>query len=98
MFQFDDYYFRQIQGREMGNPFTCMWAVAHFALVEHLILDSRHKSNIIVLVRFIDDTFVIWKKIETQPDCWKGFKRCLNQASNLNWFCKNLGERRCFWI
>ena len=63
MFQFDDYYFRQIQGREMGNPFTCMWAVAHFALVEHLILDSRHKSNIIVLVRFIDDTFVIWKRL-----------------------------------
>ena len=27
----------------MGNPFACVWAVTHFALVEHLILKSKKK-------------------------------------------------------
>ena len=52
-----------------------------------------HSKNILVLVRFIHDVFIIWKKIKTQPDDWKGFKRCLNQASNLNWVCEDLGEK-----
>ena len=38
VFQFDDAFFRQIEGGAMGNPFTRMWAVVHFALAEHLIL------------------------------------------------------------
>ena len=62
MFQFDDAYFREIEGGAMGNPFTCVWAVVHFDLVEHLLLESRFKTNDVVLVRFIDDVFIICKK------------------------------------
>ena len=68
----------------MGNLFTCMWAVLHFALVEHLLLESRHKTNGVVLVRLIDDVFMIWKKNKQQPNSWRDFKTYLNQASNLN--------------
>ena len=48
--------------------------------------------------------FIICRKIKAQHDDWKGFKICLNQASNLNWACKELGERVVvfldleFWI
>ena len=45
VFQFDDTCFRQIEGDAMGNPFTCMWAVVHFSLVEHLLLENRHKKQ-----------------------------------------------------
>ena len=80
----------------MSNHFTCMWFVVHFALVEHLILESKNLQNVLVLVRFIDVMLIIWKRIKTQPNDWNGFKRCLNQASNLNWVCESLGERMVF--
>ena len=80
----------------MGNPFTCTWAVVHFALVEHLLLENRHKTNIIVLARFIDDIFIIWKKDIQQPSNWRDFKLCFNQASNLDWICEDLGEQVVF--
>ena len=60
------------------------------ALIEHLILEIKFRKKILVLVRFTDDVFVIWRKIKRQPDDWKGFKGCLNQASNLNWVCEEL--------
>ena len=44
-----------------------------------------------MLVRFLDDVFIIWKKIKMQPDDWKGFRGYLNQESNLNSFCEDLG-------
>ena len=28
-FQFDDTYFKRIEGGVIGNPFTCIWAVSH---------------------------------------------------------------------
>ena len=96
VFQFDDTYFRQIEGGAMGNPFTCMWAVVHFALVEKLLMESRFKANIVVLVRFIDDMFIIWREIKTQPRNWKDFQICLNKASNLNWGCEDLGDKVVF--
>ena len=80
----------------MWNPFTCMWAVVHFALVEHLLLESKHKTNIIELVRFIDEMFIIWKKNKRQPNKWRDFKMCLNQASNLNWVYEDLRVRVVF--
>ena len=80
----------------MGNPFTFMWDVVHFALAEHLILESKHLQNVLVLVRFIDVMLIIWKRIKTQPNDWNGFKRCLNQASNLNWVCESLEQRMVF--
>ena len=80
----------------MGNPFTFMWAVVHFSLVEHLILESKHRKKILVLVRFACYIFIIWINVNRQPDDWKGFKGCLNQASNLNWVCEELGERVVF--
>ena len=96
VFQFDDTYFRQIEGGAMGNPFTCMWAVVHFALIENLLIESRFKANIVVLVRFIDDMFIIWREIKTQPGKWKDFQICLNKASNLNWGCEDLGDKVVF--
>ena len=80
----------------MGNPFTSMWAVVHVALVEYLFLESIHKTKIIVLIRFIDDMFIIWKKNKQQPKSWRDFKTCLNQASNLDWVCEDLGEKVVF--
>ena len=68
-----------------------MWAVVNFALVKHLILESKYKKNKLVLVRFINDMFIIWRKIKTQHDDWKGFKRCINQESDLNWVYEELG-------
>ena len=80
----------------MGNPFTCMWDVVNFVLIEHLIFESKYRKNVLVLVRFTDDMFIIWKKIKNQPNGWKGFKRCPNQPSNLNYFFEDLGEKVVF--
>ena len=46
----------------MGNPFTCTWTVVHFTLVEHLLLEIRHKTNVAVLVRFTDYVLMTWKE------------------------------------
>ena len=70
-----------------------MWELVYFALVENLLLESRHKTNVMVLVRFIDDMFIIWKKNKQQPNIWRDFKMCFNHASNLNRFCEDLGEK-----
>ena len=94
MFQFDDTYFRKIEGGAILLLACGLWFI--LSLVEHLILESKYRKNILVLVRFIDDMFIIWRKIKAQPDDWKGFKRCLNQVSNLNWVCEELGKRVVF--
>ena len=80
----------------MENLFACMHAVVHFALVENLLMESRFEANIVVLVRFIDDMFIIWRKIKMLPYNWRDFKTCLNKASNLNWVCEDLGDRVIF--
>ena len=51
-----------------------MWVVVYFALVEHLLLESKHKISILALVRFIDDMLVIWKDRKRCPCNWKNFK------------------------
>ena len=58
----------------MGNQFTCMRTVVHFALIENLLLESRFKTIIVVIVRFIDDMFVIWREIKTLPHNWRDFQ------------------------
>ena len=61
----------------MENLFACMHAVVHFALVENLLMESRFEANIIVLVRFIDDAFMIRRKIKILPYDWRDFKHAL---------------------
>ena len=96
VFQFDDAYFRQIEGGSMGNPFICIWAVVHFALVKNLLLNRKFKSNLLFLVRFIDDMLLVWKEVRTEPDNWRTFKVCLNKASNLNWEFTDLSDKLVF--
>ena len=55
----------------MGNPFACVRAVVHFALVEHLILEIKYRNNVLVLVRFIDDMFVVWKRLRCNLIIWR---------------------------
>ena len=80
----------------MGNHFACMCDVFHFALVENLILESKHRKNILLLVRFTCDVLIIWKKVKKEPNDWKEFERCLNNVSNLNWVCEDLVEKVVF--
>ena len=80
----------------MGNSFACIWAVEYFSLVECLILESVFKINTRLMVRFFDGTLIVWCKVENQSDDWKHFEQFLNQASNLNWFCEDLGEAAVF--
>ena len=56
----------------MVNVFAGIWAIAHFAFVEHLILERKFKNNMLAMVRFIDGMLIAWKKY------WKEFVLCLN--------------------
>ena len=52
----------------MGNPFTLIWAVAHIALVDNLILDSRFRSNLKLIVRFVDDMLIVLENVKGELD------------------------------
>ena len=49
----------KIEGGAMGNPFTCMWAVTHVAVLEILTCGSLFKKLLLLLVSFIDDVFLV---------------------------------------
>ena len=60
VFEFGDTYYKQLQGGAMGNPFTCIWAIVHYAVIEKLLLSAELKESILLLVRFIDNMFIVW--------------------------------------
>ena len=76
----------------MCNKFPCVCAVECFALEEYLILDCDFWSSIKLVVRFMGIVLIAWEKAKNQLDDWKDFKLCLNQTSNLNCACEDLGE------
>ena len=77
------YLFQTDREWSYGKKITFIWAAVQFVFVEHLILESKHKNNILVMVRFTQDIIIVWKKTKKEPNDWKDFKRCHNQAQNL---------------
>ena len=43
---------------EIGKPFTYVWVVSYFTLVDYLLLESRFKISIKLIVSFINGMLI----------------------------------------
>jgi hypothetical protein len=77
-FQFDQKYYKQIEGLTMGAPTSAILAETFIQHMEHKYLYSILKTQqIIAYYRYVDDIFIIYNKSKTN------IEKTLNNFNNI---------------
>ena len=93
LFQFDDTYYRQIDGTAMGTSSACMFATLYYALHERLTILTHFGHAMPFFKRFIDDILGVWIGTSTE---WEQFKDKLNNFGKLEWEVSDLKTNAIF--
>ena len=96
VFEFGNTYWVQKDGTAMGTPCACNYATIVFAYYERTSIIPQFKNNLLLYLRYIDDIFIVWKDLKSDPDAFERFKNELDIQCNLKWVTEDKSYKTNF--
>ena len=96
VFEFGNTYWVQKDGTAVGTPCACNYATIVFAYYERTSIIPHFKQNLLLYLRYIDDIFVVWKDLESDPNAFDRFKNELDNQCNLTWITEDRSYKTNF--
>lgn len=84
-FTFGSSKWKQLLGLAMGTPVAPVLATLYLGYYEETRIISQFRNNLLLYVRYLDDLFIIWNPIASQPFAFNRFRAVLRQVPGLSW-------------